>query len=64
MDTSNLIKPIAKIGGLIRLHGAGLIVLGAIAIWAPEVTGMTVSVIVGVVLIARKIPRLGVYCAH
>jgi uncharacterized membrane protein HdeD (DUF308 family) len=52
-----LIKPIAKIGGLIRLLGVGLVILGALAIWAPEVTGMTVSVVVGVVLILGGILR-------
>jgi len=57
MDASELIKPIAKIGGLIRLHGVGLVILGALAIWAPEVTGMTVSVIVGIVLILGGIVR-------
>lgn len=57
MDASSLLKPIAKIGGFIRLQGVGLLALGAIAIWAPEVTGMTVSVIVGVVLILGGIVR-------
>jgi uncharacterized membrane protein HdeD (DUF308 family) len=50
-------KPIAKIGGLIRLHGVGLVILGALAVWAPEMTGMTVSVIVGVVLILGGVLR-------
>lgn len=57
MDTSDLLKPIAKIGGLIRLHGVGLVILGALAVWAPQVTGMTVSVIVGVLLIIGGILR-------
>lgn len=57
MDTSNLLKPIAKVGGLVRLFGVGLAILGALAIWAPEVTGMTVSVVVGVVLILGGILR-------
>lgn len=57
MDTSILIKSIAKVGGLIRLLGVGLVILGALAIWAPEVTGMTVSVVVGVVLILGGILR-------
>jgi uncharacterized membrane protein HdeD (DUF308 family) len=52
-----LIKSIAKVGGLIRLLGVGLVILGALAIWAPEVTGMTVSVVVGVVLILGGILR-------
>jgi len=57
VDTSNLLKPIAKVGGLVRLFGVGLAILGALAIWAPEVTGMTVSVVVGVVLILGGILR-------
>ena len=57
MEVSNLLKPVAMIGGFIRLLGVGLLVLGAIAIWAPEVTGMTVSVIVGIVLILGGIVR-------
>jgi uncharacterized membrane protein HdeD (DUF308 family) len=57
VDTSDLMKPIAKIGGLIRLHGVGLVILGALAVWAPEMTGMTVSVIVGVVLILGGVLR-------
>jgi len=57
MEVSNLLKPLAMIGGFIRLLGVGLLVLGAIAIWAPEVTGMTVSVIVGIVLILGGIVR-------
>ena len=57
MDASDFIKPIAKIGGLIRLLGVGLVILGALAVWAPQVTGMTVSVIVGVVLILGGILR-------
>jgi uncharacterized membrane protein HdeD (DUF308 family) len=57
LDTSNLLKPIAKVGGLIRLLGVGLVILGALAVWAPQVTGMTVSVVVGVVLILGGIMR-------
>ena len=57
MDAADLLKPIAKIGGLIRLHGVGLVILGALAVWAPQMTGMTVSVIVGVVLIIGGILR-------
>jgi uncharacterized membrane protein HdeD (DUF308 family) len=57
MDTADVLRPIAKIGGLVRLFGIGLIILGALSVWAPEVTGMTVSVIVGVVLILGGILR-------
>ena len=57
VETSDLIKPIAKVGGLIRILGVGLVILGALAVWAPQVSGMTVSVIVGVVLILGGILR-------
>jgi len=50
-------KPVAKFGGSVRLLGIGLVILGALAVWAPEVTGMTASVIVGVVLILGGILR-------
>ncbi len=51
MDTQDVLKPIAKIGGVVRIFGIGLLILGALSVWAPQVSGMTVSVIVGVVLI-------------
>ena len=57
MEPSDLIKPIAKAGGLIRLLGIGLVILGALAVWAPQVSGMTVSIVVGVVLILGGILR-------
>jgi uncharacterized membrane protein HdeD (DUF308 family) len=57
VDPSNLTKPIGKSGGLIALFGIGLVILGALAIWAPQTTGMTASVIVGVVLIVGGILR-------
>ncbi len=57
MDTADVLRPIAKIGGLVRLFGIGLLVLGALSVWAPEISGMTVSVIVGIVLILGGILR-------
>lgn len=57
MDTDNLLKPIAKAGGTVRWLGIGLLILGALAIYAPQAAGMTVSVIVGVVLIIGGIIR-------
>ncbi len=57
MDTADVLKPIAKIGGLVRLFGVGLLILGALSVWAPQVSGMTVSVIVGIVLIVGGILR-------
>ena len=57
MDTADVLRPIAKIGGLVRLFGVGLLILGALSVWAPQVSGMTVSVIVGIVLIVGGILR-------
>lgn len=57
MDADVVLRPIAKIGGMVRLFGIGLVVLGALAIYAPQVSGMTVSVIVGVLLILGGILR-------
>ena len=57
METKDVLKPIAKIGGTVRLFGIGLVILGALSIWSPQVSGMTVSVIVGVLLILGGIVR-------
>ena len=57
MDTADVIRPIAKIGGLVRLFGVGLLILGGLSIYAPQASGMTVSVIVGIVLILGGILR-------
>ena len=57
METDDLMGPIAKFGGNLRWLGIGLLILGAIAIYAPQVAGMTVSVVVGVVLIIGGILR-------
>ncbi len=57
MDTTDVLKPIAKIGGTVRLLGIGLLILGALSVWAPQASGMTVSVIIGVLLILCGIVR-------
>ena len=57
MDTADVIRPIAKIGGLVRVFGVGLLILGGLSVYAPQVTGMTVSVIVGIVLVIGGITR-------
>ena len=57
MDTADVLRPIAKIGGLVRLFGVGLLILGALSVYAPQASGMTVSVIVGIVLILGGILR-------
>ena len=57
MDADVVLKPIAKIGGMVRSLGIGLVILGALAIWAPQISGMTVSVVVGVLMILGGIAR-------
>lgn len=57
MQTSDLINSISKVGGTVRLLGVGLVILGVLAVTSPQVSGMTVSVIVGVVLIIGGILR-------
>ncbi len=57
MDSQTILKPIAKIGGTVRTFGIVLIVLGGLSIWAPEVMGMTVSVVVGLMLVLGGILR-------
>ena len=59
VETSDLIAPIAKAGGAVRLIGVGLVILGALAVMSPQISGMTVSVIVGVVLIIGGVLRTG-----
>ena len=34
MDAADVLRPIAKIGGLVRLFGIGLIILGGLSVWA------------------------------
>lgn len=57
MESDNLLGPIAKFGVKIRWLGIGLLVLGALAVYAPQTAGMTVSVIVGIILIIGGIFR-------
>jgi len=57
MDTSDVLKPIAKIGGAVRWFGIGLVILGGLSIWSPQISGITVSVIVGVLLIIGGVLR-------
>ena len=54
MDTTDVLKPIAKIGGAVGWFGIGLVILGGLSIWSPQISGLTVSVIVGVLLIIGR----------
>ncbi len=57
MHTDNLIQAVGKMGGRIKRLGFGLVALGALSVWAPQISGMTVSVIVGLILILGGIVR-------
>lgn len=57
MNTDKLTDAVARAGGKIRLIGIGLIILGALAIYSPQISGMTISVIVGVLLVLSGIAR-------
>ena len=57
MDTNDVLGPIAKLGGAVRWIGISLVVLGGLSIWAPQFSGMAVSVTVGVLLIFGGILR-------
>lgn len=57
MENEELLRPIAKVGGLVRMLGIGLLILGGLSIYSPQVGGMTVSVIVGVLLIIGGLMR-------
>ncbi len=51
METKEFLGPIAKVAGKVQLLGVVMLVLGFLAVAAPQISGMTVSVIVGVELI-------------
>ncbi len=57
MDTDALLKPVAKAGRKIRLLGIVLLVVGICAVISPQVSGMTICVIVGVILILGGLGR-------
>ncbi len=57
MNADTMLAAVAKMGGKVRLMGAVMVVLGLLACYAPQMTGMTVSVIVGVLLVIGGILR-------
>ena len=57
MEPDKLTDAVARAGKQIRLIGIALVVLGALAVYSPQISGMTVSVIVGVLLILSGIAR-------
>ncbi len=49
--------PLKRVGGTVRAMGVGLVILGALCIWAPQMSGLIVSVVVGVILILGGLVR-------
>jgi len=58
MNVSQWSGPIKRAGGLVRAMGVGLVILGALCIWAPQMSGLVVSVVVGVLLILGGLVRI------
>ncbi len=57
METGELLRPIARAGGQVQVTGAIVLVLGVFAVASPQVSGMTVSVIIGILMILSGIAR-------
>ena len=53
----NMLRSLRGAGGNLQLMGAGLIVLGLLSIWSPDVGGMAISVLVGIVLLLGGVLR-------
>ena len=54
-------SPIAKVTKPFILLGIGLVVLGALSIYAPQQSGMTVGVLVGIFLVLSGLFRTAVF---
>ncbi len=57
MNVSAWSGPLKRAGGALRAMGVGLVILGALSIWAPQMSGLVVSVVVGVLLILGGLVR-------
>ncbi|MFW2405938.1 MAG: HdeD family acid-resistance protein [Gammaproteobacteria bacterium] len=57
MDSQDILRPLAKFGGRVQLIGAVVLVLGILAVTSPTISGMTISVIVGILLILSGVAR-------
>ena len=51
------LEKVAAIGSKVRNLGIFLVILGVLSIWAPQVTGKTLAIIIGVVLILGGVGR-------
>ena len=57
MDNQEILRPVAKIGGRVRILGIVVLLWGVLAITSPVVSGMTVSVLIGILLILSGLVR-------
>lgn len=57
MEAQEILRPIAKAGRQVQITGIVVFILGVLAVTSPQVSGMTVSVIVGIALILGGIGR-------
>ncbi len=57
MDISKGMAKAGEMGVKIRYLGIFLVVLGGLSIWAPQVTGKTLAVVIGILLILGGIGR-------
>ncbi|MDJ0905438.1 MAG: DUF308 domain-containing protein [Woeseiaceae bacterium] len=57
MQEQDMLQSLKGAGKNVQLTGAGLIVLGVLSIWSPDVGGMAISVLVGLVLLFGGVLR-------
>ena len=57
MEPRDILRPLAKIASNVRLMGVFVLILGILAVTSPDVGGMTVSVLIGILLILGGIVR-------
>lgn len=57
MDTQDMLRPIAEAGGRVRVIGVFILILGVLSVLRPNISGMTVSVVIGIMLILSGIAR-------
>lgn len=59
MEPQEVLQPIAKVGSRVRIIGIIILILGVLSVIRPNISGMTVSVLIGVLLILSGIARTG-----
>ncbi|QOL25404.1 DUF308 domain-containing protein [Thalassotalea sp. LPB0316] len=57
METQELLRPVAKVAGKVKTLGIVVLLLGIVALLAPNFTGMSISVLVGFILLLSGIGR-------